>query len=176
MVKKVLIATDGSEAAKKAVAFGSDLAAKYDAEVVLVHVLLRGELSESLRHMAEVEHQPSEGGRPLAQSIMRIPHGRFPVVDLEPKAAQTPSSALRAVADQVLDEAERLAREHGASKISRQVEDGDTVKRILEVAKDANPDLIVTGARGLSDVKALMVGSVSHKLSHLSPVTCITVR
>lgn len=176
MVKKVLIATDGSDHARKAVEFGSDIAAKYDAEVVLVHVLLRDELSENLRHMAEVEYQAGEGGQPLSEAIAAIPEGRFPVTNLQPKTAQTPGAVLRAVADQILTDAERRAREHGVSRVSRQVEDGDPIKRILEVAKDAGADLIVTGARGLSDLKAMMVGSVSHKLSHLSPVTCITVR
>ncbi len=47
---------------------------------------------------------------------------------------------------------------------------------ILDIAKSENADLIVTGARGLSDVKALVVGSVSHKLAQMSPVTCVTVR
>ena len=176
MVKKVLIATDGSDHAKKAVAFGADLAAKYDAEVVLLHVLLRGELSENLRHMAEVEYQSAEGGKPIAESIAGIPEGRFPVVNLEPRSAQTPGSALRAVADQVLDEAERIAREHGAKKIEREIEDGSVVQRVLDVAEEVGADLIVTGARGLSDMKAMLVGSVSHKLAHLAPVTCITVR
>ena len=47
---------------------------------------------------------------------------------------------------------------------------------ILETVEAEQADLVVSGARGLSDLKALMVGSVSHKLSHLSPVTCVTVR
>lgn len=176
MIHKVLIATDGSEHARKAVEFGSDIAAKYGAEVVLVHVLLRDELSENLRHLAEVEYHADEGGKSLAEAIAMIPEARFPAAQIQPKTAQTPGAALRAVADQVLSEAERRAQEHGVAKVSRQVEDGDPVKRILEVAKDTGADLIVTGARGLSDLKALMVGSVSHKLAHLSPVTCITVR
>jgi nucleotide-binding universal stress UspA family protein len=46
--------------------------------------------------------------------------------------------------------------------------------RECESVEKAN--LIVSGARGLSDLKGLLVGSVSHKLSHLSPVTCITVK
>lgn len=176
MVQKVLIATDGSDHARKAVEFGSDIAAKYDAEVVLVHVLLRDELSEDLRHLADVEYHAGEGGKSLSEAIAMIPQGRVPAVDIKPKTAQTPGKVLRAVADQILSEAERQAREHGATRISRQIEDGNPVKRILEVAKDTDADLIVTGARGLSDLKAMMVGSVSHKLSHLSPVTCITVR
>ena len=176
MVRKVLIATDGSDHAKKAVAFGSDIASKYGAEVVLVHVLLRDELSENLRHLAEVEYREGEGGKPVSDAVAAIPEGRFPAVHLEPKSAQEPGQVLRAVADQVLDEAERVAKEHGVTKVTREIEDGDPVKRILEVARDADPDLIVTGARGFSDFKALLVGSVSHKLMNHAPVTCITVR
>lgn len=176
MVNKILIATDGSDHARKAVQFGADIAAKYDAEVVLVHVLLRDELSENLRHQARVEHQPGEGAKPLSEAIARIPHTRFPAAELKPEAAQTPDEALRSVAEQVLSDAEHIAREHGVSKVTREIEDGDPVKRILEVAEDSGADMIVTGARGLSDLKALMVGSVSHKLANLSPVTCLTVR
>lgn len=176
MVQKVLIATDGSDHARKAVAFGADIASKYGAEVVLVHVMLRDDLSENLRHLAEVEYQKAEGGRPVSESIAMIPEGRFPVTNLAPKSAQSTDEVLRAVAEEVLDVAERTAKEHGASKVTRIVEDGNPVKRILDVAKDTGADLIVTGARGLSDVRALLVGSVSHKLSHLSPVTCISVR
>ena len=55
MIKKVLIATDGSDHATKAVELGSDLAARYDAEVVLVHVLLRHELPDDMKRMAAVD-------------------------------------------------------------------------------------------------------------------------
>lgn len=176
VIQKVLIATDGSAHAAKAVEFGSDIAAKYGAEVVLVHVLLRDELSENLRHLAEVEYHAGAGGKPLAEAIAMIPEGRFPAASIQPRSAQTPGAVLRAVADEILTQAEREAKQHGVTRISRQIEDGNPVKRILEVAKDSKADLIVTGARGLSDLKALVVGSVSHKLSHLAPVTCITVR
>lgn len=176
MIQKVLIATDGSAHAEKAVRFGSDLAAKYGAEVVLVHVLLRNELSENLRHLAEVEYHAGESGEPLRQAIARIPEPRFPAAALQPEKTKSLGEALRAVAKHVLSEAERTARDHGARRVSKQVGDGDPVKRILEVAKDVHADLIVTGARGLSDLKGLLTGSVSHKLSHLAPVTCVTVR
>jgi nucleotide-binding universal stress UspA family protein len=176
MAKIILIATDGSSHANKAVQFGSDIAAKYGAEVVLVHVLLRDHLSENLRHMAEVEYQVAEGRMPLYEAIAAIPDARFPAANLVPKDAQTPERALQAVAEQILTAAERTAREHGVSKISKQVEDGNPASRILEVAKDVNADMIITGARGLSDLKALLLGSVSHKLSNMASVTCVTVR
>jgi nucleotide-binding universal stress UspA family protein len=176
MIKRVLIATDGSEAARKAVAFGSDIAAKYNADVILVHVLLRAELSENLRHLAEVEYPQVDDGKPLFPDISAVPHARFPIAEIEPRGARGHSEVLNAVADLVLAEAERTALEHGVREVATHVTDGDPVKRILAVAEDLGADLIVTGTRGLSDLKSLVLGSVSHRLAHLSPVTCVTVR
>jgi len=177
VLKKVLIATDGSNHANKAVEFGSEIAAKFGAEVVLTHVLLRGEISENLRHMAEVEYAVAEGGKALSDAIATIPEGRFPAsIDFRKKNATSESEILRAVGEQILSEAERRARQHGVSSIEKRIEDGDPVKRILEIADDTKADIIVTGSRGLSDFKSLMLGGVSHKLSHLSRITCITVR
>ncbi len=177
MTKRVLIATDGSSHARKAVEFGSDIAAKYGAEVVLVHVLLRREVPESLRHMAEVEHLSAEGGKPLAEAIPPVAEGRFPTDFVMPSEKATlPGKLLWAIAEQVVDEAERSAHKQGVGKVSKRIEDGDPVRRILEVIAAEGIDLVVTGSRGLSDLKALMVGSVSHKLAQLSPVTCICVK
>ena len=177
MIKKVLVAVDGSENAMKATEFGADIAAKYDAKMVLVHVLLRNELSESLRHLAEVEHLTAEGGQSLIKAMASVPLARFPGdIVFSDESAKTPENVLRSVGKFILGQAETLAREHGVSAVTKRMEDGDTVNRILEIIKAEDVDLLFTGARGLSDLKALLVGSVSHKLSHLSPVTCITVR
>jgi len=177
MIKKILIATDGSDHARKAVALGADIASKYGAEVLLVHVLLRNELSDDLRRMARIEHLTGEGGAPLTESLAEVPAGRFPAyVAFSESSAGTPEGLLRAVGAQILDHAEDLAREHGAEKVSKRIEDGKPVNCILAIAKDEKVDVIVTGARGLSELKALVLGSTSHKLSQLAPVTCLTVR
>ncbi|MDP6885037.1 MAG: universal stress protein, partial [Rhodospirillales bacterium] len=56
MFKYILAATDGSNHAKKAVELASDLAAKYDATIMLLHVLPHGHLTGDLRRFAEAEH------------------------------------------------------------------------------------------------------------------------
>jgi len=177
MIRKVLIATDGSAHARKAVVFGSDIASKYGAEVLLIHVLLRGELSDDLRRMAEIEHLTTGGGKPLSEAMAAVPPGRFPAYVTFEEGTQEPADdLLRAIGDQILDRAEDLAVSHGVSRISKRIEDGKPVDRILAIARDEKVDLVVCGARGLSDLAALMLGSTSHKLAHLSPVTCLTVR
>ena len=37
-------------------------------------------------------------------------------------------------------------------------------------------DLIVVGSRGLSDLKGMLIGNVSHKLIQLAKCTCIAVK
>ena len=49
MIKTILVATDGSDHAKKALSLASDLGAKYGARLVLVHVLLTNARSETNR-------------------------------------------------------------------------------------------------------------------------------
>ncbi|GHC21710.1 universal stress protein [Kushneria pakistanensis] len=46
---------------------------------------------------------------------------------------------------------------------------------IVALAKALGVDAIVMGSRGLSDIKGLVVGSVSHKVSHIAPCTVITL-
>lgn len=44
--------------------------------------------------------------------------------------------------------------------------DGDIARTILGAAADVDADVIVLGTRGLSGVKSLMLGSVSHAVLH----------
>lgn len=176
MIKTILAATDGSEHARKAVRLAADLADKYGAKLVLVHVLLRGELDEGLQHMAEVERLKAEGGKPLREAIASIPEARFPVDMIPPEPGDSHDDVLKGVAEQVLDDAEHEAKERGARDIEKMIEDGDAVRRILKVADDASADIIITGSRGLSDLKGMLVGSTSHKLSHHADCTVVTVR
>lgn len=169
MINKVLIATDGSAHATKAVEFGADIAARYDAAVILVHVLLRHEVSDDLKRMIATEHMTAQTPGAPAVDIANF-------FDMGTGPRTLPDDALNAIAERVLDRAEDIAKDRGVDTVIKRVEDGNPVGRILAVARDEAVDLIVTGARGLSDLEALFVGSVSHKLAHLAPVTCLTVR
>ena len=75
MIKKVLIATDGSEHARKAVVLGADIAGRYDAEVILLNVLLRNEVSEDLMRMVRIEHLTDEGASCSPNRLRACPPG-----------------------------------------------------------------------------------------------------
>ena len=56
-MKKIVCATDGSTHAERAVDLASDVAAKFGAELILVHVIPDKPLSSEERHLAEIEFQ-----------------------------------------------------------------------------------------------------------------------
>ena len=174
MIDTVLIPVDGSAAARKAVEFGSDLATRYGARVVLLHVLLHQNLAEGLRGLSEVERTSGGGLEELAEALGDVPLDH--ILATGQNGAPPPHKILVFIADKVIGLAEKIAQTKGVADITTAVEDGDPAKRILEYAEKENANVIVMGSRGLSDIEGLLLGSTSHKVSHLAQCTCITVR
>ncbi|OHV10039.1 universal stress protein [Kushneria phosphatilytica] len=52
---------------------------------------------------------------------------------------------------------------------------GSPAHTIIEEAERLGVEAIVMGSRGLSDFRGMMVGSVSHRVSHTAPCTVISV-
>jgi nucleotide-binding universal stress UspA family protein len=80
------------------------------------------------------------------------------------------------IAEHLIGAAETEARDSGARDVSTVVLDGDPARRILECAEQEDTDCIVMGSRGLSDIRALVLGSVSQKVSNAATCTCIAVK
>jgi nucleotide-binding universal stress UspA family protein len=59
--------------------------------------------------------------------------------------------------------------------IQSTVVQGDPANRIMEFAKTEGVDMIVIGSRGLTGMKGVLLGSVSHKVFHLADNIYITV-
>ena len=53
---------------------------------------------------------------------------------------------------------------------------GHVAKDIVETADALGADLIVMGSRGLSDVQGILLGSVTHKVMHLAPISVLVAR
>lgn len=176
MFNKILVPVDGSDHAGKAVRIAGDLAAKYDSELILLHVLLRGHLDEGLKHYAEIEGIGIGTGRSLSRAVASIPEGRFPVSMLPGNGGETEEEILNAAAELILRTATESAKRRGAKKIRSMIEDGDAAQRILKKAEGETVDLIVMGTRGFSDLQGLFLGSVSHKVTQLAPCPVMSVR
>ena len=83
---------------------------------------------------------------------------------------------LKQTASEVISESIAVAKSHGASDVSAEIEIGSPAQMILAMAKRDDVDMIVMGSRGRGDMAGLLMGSVSHKVNHLAMCTCITVR
>jgi nucleotide-binding universal stress UspA family protein len=180
MIKTILVPTDGSAHANKAVTLAADIAEKYKARLVLLHVLPRGPLPDALRHMAEVEHvleggAPGPAGATASIPTASIPTASFPAGIVSGKDGHD-REVLEFVGRKILSNAEDIAKGKGITDCESALEDGNPVKRILDYADRENANLIVMGSRGVTDFNGLLMGSVSHTISHLAKCTCITVK
>ena len=149
MFQNILVPTDGSEHAAKAVDVAADLAQKYGAKVHLMHVvrdLGSSVIPPDLREFAKIEH-----------------------IEVSERAV------VESVANQILRGAELRTRERGAKQVDTMLEVGAPADRILATARSLEADAIIMGTRGLGDLQGLLMGSTAHKVSHLAGCTCITV-
>ena len=172
-MKKILVAVDGSPHSVKAVQLASDLASKYDAEIVLLHVLLRGHMPDGLKKALEIEIG-GKGGR-KADNLVNMPQEIMARVKTKGET-QLSVEELEFIAKYVLSRVEVICKESGVSKVSKRVEEGNPAEIIVTVANESGVDMIVMGSRGLSEWRGILVGSVSHKVTQLTPCTCVTVR
>jgi len=172
MIKKILVPVDGSPHSVKAVELASDLASKYEAEIVLLHVLLRGHMPDGLKKAIEIE----VGTRKTSSDhLVNMPQQIMARVGSK-KDTQFSLEELNYIGKYVLSSVATICRDKGIATVQERVEEGNPANVIIKIAEQVPADMIVMGNRGLSDLKGILVGSVSHKVSHLAKCTCVTVR
>jgi len=177
MIKIILAATDGSDHAKKALSLSSNLAANYDARLVLVHVLLTHARAETLRALAtrgglsKKQRDLLDNYEANFQMQAATAGGEVGFVTVPP-----PRELVEAIGKQIAGRAEKIAAKAGVKKVDTVMLEGDPAEAILNFAASRKVDMIVLGSRGLSDFKGLLLGSVSHKVSAQADCTCVTVK
>jgi nucleotide-binding universal stress UspA family protein len=148
-MERVVAAVDGSEHALRAVKVAADLAVRYQGSLLRLHVLA-----------------PARSGR--------IPRGLEQYEHLE-HLDLSEAALLHAAAEQMLATAAEEARVAGAPDVACEVTRGDPASAILAYARAADADVIVLGRRGLGDLTGLLLGSVSHKVTHHASCAVLTV-
>jgi nucleotide-binding universal stress UspA family protein len=172
-MKNIIVAIDGSNHAGKALKVAIDLAAKYQARLILVHVLTRDHPPKELVRMAEVENlldakQPNVSSKKDTFSAV----ARFIDGDKQDKEAQV----IALLGEKIIKNAEKDAKQGGVKNVTSEIRLGDYANCILDVANKAEADLIVMGRRGLSNLKGFVTGSVSHKVAQRSACSVLTVK
>ncbi len=174
MVKKILVASDGSDHAEKALDLAAKLATGLDAKLKVVHVMMRGHPPDHFMRMAEAEHL-YDVARGASAGLDNVPANLMGVMHAA-RENQNVDRVLAVLADTIVERAKSKAKDAGVKDIKTEVLDGDPATAIIKAARDWGADMIVTGSRGLGDLKGLLVGSVSHKIAHHADCTCVAVK
>lgn len=144
----IAAATDGSEAADRALDFAADLASKFGADLVLTHVVLPS--------------APASAGAGPTRTFLPNPRAPIAVESL------SVPEVLTQTASDLLAKAKSRAEARGALHVHTEVRVGEPAEVILSVAKERNADAIVLGKRGQGRLAGLLLGSISQKVVTLA--------
>jgi len=144
---RILVGTDGSEHARKAVEYAASLAMRNGGEVMLLHVVAMD---------------------------TRIPPSPWVTPEIEARDRKFIED-LRATGEAMVNKEAELIKDHGIN-VKTRVEFGDPAETILNVAEEEGVDMIVFGVRGVSAWKRLILGSVSEKVLEEAKVPVLVVR
>ena len=130
-LKKIVTAYDGSKDSAKAVEVGAELALKFKAELVIVHIYsspviaYAGGAGVPAIDMDDLEEAAKEGGQ------------------------------------KVLERGVTMARAQGAKARGELLEAASAVQGLVEFSANEKADLVVVGTRGMTGFRKLILGSVS---------------
>ncbi|MGA7540044.1 MAG: universal stress protein [Steroidobacteraceae bacterium] len=138
-MKGILVATDGSESAHRAVNYAAAQAKTLGVELVIANVI---------------------GGYGLPESVLeKLSRGQ----DVWLKELLKSQSA------SLLTEARSLALKAGLKLIRLESREGEVAATLIRLAGELEVDVIVVGKRGAGRAAGLLLGSVSQKLVSLAP-------
>jgi nucleotide-binding universal stress UspA family protein len=146
MFETIVVGTDGSETAGRAVAQAVQLAGAVGARLLIVSAF-----------------------EPVAPARLREEARQVPA-DLQwmVNPREDVDATLRAAAQQ--------AEDGGMERVETFAREGDPADAILDVAEEQGADLIVVGNKGMTGAKRFLLGSVPNKISHHSPCSVLIIR
>ena len=147
MIKSIVVGIDGSEASERALRLACAIAKQFGAALQIIHT----PRDETVTYAAEAISGFYVGANAAHQDL------------------------LREAAEKLIEKAQGIATEEGLDNVEAHVAHGDPARDVLDRAKAASADLIVTGRRGLGDLGALVLGSTSHQISKHAHCPCLTV-
>lgn len=148
MYKDILIATDGSELAHKAVDHGLGLAKSLGANVTAV-----------------VVEAPF--------NVFAVPASKTPQISRE---FAHHAEATKQHASKVLSDVVGAAKKAGLNCETVQIEHEQPYEAIIKTAQDKGCDAIVMASHGRSGISAVLLGSVTNKVLAHSAIPVVVVR
>ena len=154
--QKILVPLDGSEHSGKALESAIQIAKSFNSKLMLLTV-----------HHVTIT--------PVTSPELTI---QAPVIVPDASAAEMTERAIEAAHNydkKILAEAEAKVRSEKV-EVETELIDGNAVEEIVRKAEEGKFDLIVMGARGLSTIKKLFIGSVSDGVIKKAPCPVLIVK
>jgi len=163
VIHHILVATDGSENAERAVRFSAQVAdRRVQAEVTVVYVHLRA-VPPVLPASSALD--PARAFQALQPELL-VPEGMS--AEERAQAQQIVNAAVREIRRLVTSPDVSIS---GRIVVSERVEEG-----MLHEARETKADMIVVGTRGLSPLRGAIMGSVSHALIEKAECPVLVVK
>lgn len=170
----IIIATDGSLSAERAVHVGADIAKSRRADVCVISAIDDRPIPDSLRAIAETEHLVDRAPEAHQPHLSNIPTWMMEGVHAAAQAEEQ-LQLRRVIAELAMEKARAILGEAGVENVTEQIGEGDATEMILRAAKREDAEMIVMGTRGIGALKSLVYGSTSAEVSKEAQCTCVTV-
>ncbi|MEM1564227.1 MAG: universal stress protein [Candidatus Bathyarchaeia archaeon] len=154
MFSKILVPLDGSEHSLKALDIAIQIAKKFDGKITLIHVY-----SVSARPVFVPEPSTLTPGIPI----------------MTPAEYSRVAEAVREAGARILAQGKDKVRAEGV-EVEAILREGHVVHEIVKVAEEGKFDLIVMGARGISKIRELILGSVSDGVIRNAPCPVLVTK
>ncbi|MGC9346470.1 MAG: universal stress protein [Candidatus Bathyarchaeales archaeon] len=155
MFEKVLVPLDGSEHSYRALEIAIQIAKRFDGKITLIHVY-------------SVTVRPVFMPEPTTLTPPRVPV-------VTPIEFSKVVEASRNAGANILADGEKSVKAEGV-QVETLLKEGHTVQEILRTAREGKFDLIVIGARGISKIKEILLGSVSDGVIRNAPCPVLVTK
>jgi len=142
---KILVPLDGSEHSLKALERATEIAKKFSGKITLIHVY-----SVSIQPIMLPE--PTTLGSPSIPILTGAEVSRI-------------AEASRGFGNRILRDGEEKVKAEKV-QVEKKLVEGHAVEEIVRAATEGNFDLIVIGARGISHIREILLGSVTDGVIH----------
>jgi len=155
VLEKILVPLDGSEHSLKALNIATQIAKKFGGKITLIHVY-------------SVSVSPVMMPEPTTLTPSMIPA-------MTPAEVSKAVEATRKIGASILADGEQKVKAEGV-EVEKLLREGHTVQEIVRTAKEGNFDLIVIGARGISKIRELLLGSVTDGVIHHASCPVLVIK
>lgn len=173
MFKRILVAIDGGETTRSTLETACALADRYQSKLGILYVTEPDEITDDLIHGAQVEgvlSTPNYAGAVDAYTFYGTGHLREDM-----RRAETVSRLSVEIADRVVSEAEAFTKGEDVKAVKTFIRSGDVAKAVLEVASEADADLIVMGHTRRSILGDLIHRSVAETVDGKAKCPCLVL-